>query len=513
MSGIGEPVRERGAATGLAEALDLPGPLAEVLEARGLGDVEAARRWLRPGFEDLHDPLAFAAMGRALARVEAAIRDRETVLVHGDYDVDGLTGTAVLVRALRFLGAEVQAYVPAREDGYSFTEASLARIRASGARLCLSVDNGTAAVEAIARIQADGCDVIVTDHHTPGPTPCPAFAVLNPRLPDSGYPFAELAGVGVAFKLAWALLARGRNSRGGQVATADLLRELTALAALGTVADLVPLVGENRALVKRGLEALAEPPSPGLRALGASLGPRRRPLDARDIAFGFAPRLNAAGRMAHADLALALLLADDPTRARDLARKLDGLNRSRQRAEARCFGQALNRVDELDEERTWPVVVVADEDWPLGVVGILAARLVDRYGRPALALTIDGDRPAARAQPGRRRPARPARRGRGLALRFGGHARAVGLEVPADRAPALREALASRPAAATTPAPPRPPQAEAEARLATWGRRELTRLLDLGPWGPGNAEPRFAARDLVLGPGRAASASPTATWP
>jgi len=477
-------------------------PLAQVLWQRGHRDRSSARAYLRPDTDCLHDPFLFHDMEKAVLRIEHALVEGEAILIHGDYDADGLTGTTLLVRLLRLLGAEVHAHIPARSEGYSFGPESLARIRMGGIRLCISVDNGTAAREEIADLQAGGCDVIVTDHHSSGPDPAKAFALLNPRQSDSGYPFPDLAGVGVAFKLAWALASRQRRRREMENRLGDFLHEAAAYVALGSVADVVPLVGENRYLVRQGLEALVHARTPGLRALMHLLGPAPTRLTARDIAFRLAPRLNAAGRMAHASLALDLLLADSTGAAESIARKLGQLNRRRQKSEAIICAQAESRLEEDPALASQAVLCTWDPEWHIGVLGIVAARLAGYFEKPSLVLSIQGDeaRGSGRSFQGIDLKAL-LDRVEGVDMHYGGHAAAVGLHLAARDLPVLKNALQM--AAAKGPPAPAPQTllCEAEASLAHWSTHQLKRLAEFGPFGQGNAAPRFLARPVRIGQG------------
>ncbi len=477
-------------------------PLAQVLWQRGHRDRVAARAYLRPSTDSLHDPFLFGDMEKAVERIEQALAEDELILIHGDYDADGLTGTVLLLRLLKLLGGRAQAHIPARSEGYSFGKESITRILKGGFGLCISVDNGTAAREEIATIQAGGCDVIVTDHHSSGPDPAKAFALLNPRQADSGYPFADLAGVGVAFKLAWALASRQRRRRSVETRLGDFLHEAAAYVALGSVADVVPLVGENRYLVRQGLDALVHASTPGLRGLMHLLGTSPTRLTARDIAFRLAPRLNAAGRMAHASLALDLLLAETTGEAEACARKLDQLNRRRQKTEAIVCAQAESRLERDPTLADKRVLCTWDQDWHLGVLGIVAARLAGYFEKPSLVLAIHGDeaRGSGRSFQGIHLKDL-LDRVEGVDMHYGGHAAAVGLHLAAKDLPALEAALQVAAAKGRAAPKPQPLLCEAEASLAHWSSSQLKRLSEFGPFGQGNAAPRFLAQPVRIGAG------------
>ena len=483
----------------LEQALGI-GPLtARVLVARGWRDPAAARR-LWTGQEPLHDPFLLQDMDKAVERIRRALARGERILVIGDYDVDGVAAAALLYRGLRALepGAEVQVYIPDRHrEGYGVPPAAIAAAREAGVGLILTADNGIAAHGPLAEAARLGLDVIVTDHHQPqGPLP-PAVAVINPHRPDSPYPHTALCGTGVAFKLLQALLGRVPDEPAWWQ-----------LAALATVADVVPLVDENRALVRRGLEALAGQPLPGLAALAESAGLASTHLDAHGVAFILAPRLNAAGRMGSAVQAWELLATDSPERARALAMAVEQLNRLRRQQEELALTQALERLQRGDGLFGDDVIALAGPDWHQGVLGIVAARLVELFHRPALV--------------GRERDGKVTGSGRSIegfhlfrALqacadlfeKFGGHAQAAGFTLPADRLPELGRRLARHAREVLAPQHRLPVlDIDAVARpqeLTVPAVRELERL---APFGEGHPEPVLLLADLPPGTARAVGA-------
>jgi len=482
----------------LARSCGLSLPLAELLWRRGHRSPEEARAWLDADPRGLHDPFLFRAMPRAVERIRKALRDRERILIHGDYDVDGLTGTVVLLSFFRMLQAEVDWFIPRRDQGYSFSEASIEKIREGGHRLCISVDNGTAAGREIEAIQALGCDVLVTDHHGGSGDPAPAFAILNPRLEDAGYPDPHLAGVGVAFKLAWAVAESFSSRRILSEEFRRYLHDAAALVALGTVADIVPLTGENRILVRMGMKALRHTGNPGLAALLDVLGPERRTMSAEDVSFRLGPRLNAAGRMGHADTALRLLTASSYGEARRLADELERMNRRRQQVEAATLEKAEAFLASAPGGTSTPVLLAWGEDWHLGVLGIVAARLVDKYRRPALVLTVkDGLAQGSGRSLGGIDLRALLERVSDRLLRWGGHARAVGLRCRAEDCEGLREALRQAPLPGVN-RPEAPIQAEVRAPLARWSSSELKALARFRPFGEGNPLPRFLATGVRI---------------
>ncbi|MEW6742981.1 MAG: single-stranded-DNA-specific exonuclease RecJ [Planctomycetota bacterium] len=481
----------------LSQALDLSELTAQVLANRGIDTVTSARSFLSPRLTDLHDPDAMQDMPRACERVAKAVRDRERIVVYGDYDVDGLAATALLVKLFELLRANARAFVPNRlTDSYSITPEGARRVIETGADLVIAVDNGTTAIEGVETLARSGIDVIVTDHHLPGPELPPAFAVVNPRRPDCPYPFKELSGVGVAFKLAWGV---ARILSQGTRVTARLrefLQYATAWTALGTVADVVPLVNENRVLVKYGLPLLAQAPSPGLRALcqTSRLG---QTITAEDVGFRLAPRLNAAGRMGLTNLALDLLLADSDEKARPIALKLEELNEKRRAIEQAIVCEALEVVEH--HHRDDAVLVLARENWHAGVIGVVASRLVEALGKPVFMISLSDGRGKGSARTVAGFHLHQAlSRCDDLLLTYGGHAAAAGLELEAHRVPALRERL-NEVARELSAEDLQPTLAiDAEIPLAAVTLRLLAELDRLAPFGEGNSPPVFASSTLKL---------------
>jgi single-stranded-DNA-specific exonuclease len=446
-------------------------------------------------------------MAAATARIARAIEAKETILVHGDYDVDGVTGTTLLVRLFRLLGARVEWHIPNRfTDGYAFGAHSIERARSCGAKLVISVDNGTSSRETIAELASLGIDTIVTDHHEPpmdGELP-PAVAIVNPKLPTSRYPFRELCGGAVAFKLAWGVC---QEITGGQRVRDDLrgyLVDAMGYVAIATVCDVVPLVDENRILSRYGLRSLAASKHAGVRELLAVAKLSGRELESDDLAFQIGPRINASGRLGSARTAVELLLADDPSEAARLAREIDGLNTERKKLSAALFGEAARAADAFADVETHPVLVLAGQGWHQGLVGIVAARLVDRFGRPAVVIGLDGDsgRGSARSVAGF--SVLDALHGGAEHLeRYGGHEQAAGCEVRADAIDALREAVCARaremlgvPGCQGFAAPPTWIDCEVPFdRVTTELMRELSRL---APFGERNEKPVLLATDLRL---------------
>ncbi len=411
--------------------------LARLLANRGIATVEEARLFLEGGLDEMHDPYLMADMDRAVERIGVALDSGEKILVYGDYDADGATATALLVKVLTGLGGRVGYYVPNRmEEGYGLHLEALARAGQEGYGLVVTVDCGISALDEVARNRAGkGPDIVITDHHEPPGELPGAAAVVNPKREDCPYPFKELAGVGVALKLAQALMSRRGLGAGAWTGYLDL-------ACLGTVADIVPLTGENRIIVKYGLPALVNTASPGIKSLIEVSGVRPDRLDTREVGFALAPRLNAAGRIGDAGRAVDLLLTGDPAEAAGLAALLNKGNQDRQKIESLVMAEAMGMLDADPSLASGRVIVLASPRWHPGVVGIVASRLVERHYRPVLLIALDGGegKGSGRSIPGFHLY-EAIRYCGDLLTRFGGHSQAVGFSLPADRVDMLRRAV------------------------------------------------------------------------
>jgi single-stranded-DNA-specific exonuclease len=453
--------------------------LGQVLVRRGLGDPAAARAFLAA--DEAHDAEAFLGMGHAVATIERHIRAGSRIVVHGDYDVDGVCATAILVRALRALGADVGWFLPSRiDDGYGLAMATVERLVARGAGLLITVDCGITAVEEVARARSAGLEVVVTDHHSPRSDGLlPEAPIVHPSV--CGYPCPEICGTAVAFKLAQAL-------------RAPTAAEDVELVALATVADVVPLQGENRRLVREGLRALANTPKPGLRALMSVARVDPGYLDAGALGFRLAPRINAAGRVRRADAGLELLLTEDGARAKEIAAELDGANAERRAIEERILWEAEALADEQGERSAY---VLAGEGWHPGVIGIVASRVAEHRHRPAILIALDGD---AGTGSGRSIPGFDLLGALHAAaselVRYGGHRAAAGLTIERERVGAFRARVEEH-AAATLTADQLVPveRVDAIASGAQLGLAVAEELELLEPCGQGNP----GARLLVPG--------------
>ncbi|MBI2861283.1 MAG: single-stranded-DNA-specific exonuclease RecJ, partial [Chloroflexi bacterium] len=464
--------------------------LTHLLQVRGfLATLDDIQAFLAPEGGSLRDPLELPDMQTAIERIRYALQRDEWIGLYGDYDVDGITALAVLSETLSALGAEVVIHIPDRNaEGYGLHVAALRKLREQGVSLVIALDCGTNAVSEVAAAKGLGMDFVVVDHHEVTGPLAPAVAVINPKRPDSQYSFDGLATVGLAYKLAQALMgADWEDARFGG---------LTALVALGTVADVVPLLGENRALVKRGLVALRATVRIGLQRLIARSGLNAEDLDEEAIAFALAPRLNAAGRMAQAKVAYRLLLTNSEAEAEELADKLEAWNRQRQELTAAMLADAQQQV--LAQEPVPEVLVVASPSFHIGVVGLVASRLVDEFARPAIVLEQRGEeyRGSARSVPGVDITALLAQC-QGELTRFGGHAAAAGLALPVERLGRFRERLLAAAAAAMPKEVPAQVIAiDAALALERVGWPTYQTVRSFAPFGEGNPEPLFLSRKV-----------------
>lgn len=474
----------------LAGALSLPEVLARLLIVRGVSTPEAARAHLRPRVEHLGAPGDYLDVDRAAARIEQAIDAGEVILVHGDFDADGLCATALLTRWLRRLGARVQPFIPHRtEHGYDLGAAGLGAAREAGARLIITVDCGIVAFGAAREVADADIDLIVTDHHTPGSSLPQAHAVVHPQRASVEGADASLCGAGIAFKLVQHLAARAG------IGIEEVLADLD-LVAIATIADLVPLTGDNRVLVRYGLRALEQTRSVGLIALMAAAGVEA-PLDAGQVAYRLAPRLNAVGRMGSAQTALQLLLTEDPAEAQRLVELAEQLNQERRTHDRRASDQALEMLADADPAETWGIVL-AHEAWHPGVLGIAASRVREQTGRPTVLVSLDGDlgRGSGRSVPAVHLHEALQRCADHLAA-FGGHSQAAGLQVERAQLAAFRAAFnteARRQLEGRDLRPEWRPDAQFNLRDASL---ETVRLLSyLGPHGAANPGPLLLARGV-----------------
>jgi single-stranded-DNA-specific exonuclease len=494
----------------LSSALRIAAPVARILLHRGLGDPAAARRFLEPSLDDLHDPLTMRDMPRAVARLREAIRGGQKILIYGDYDVDGTTSVVLLTKAIELAGGASSYYVPHRlKDGYGMRPEVVEAAAAEGVKLIISVDTGIRAAEVVRRANELAVDVIVTDHHLPEaalaghgqrwPAPPelpPALAVLNPNRPDCPYPEKNLCGAGVAFKLAQALLATlpwpPEKAR-------RVCESLLKLVAIATVADVVPLTGENRVIVKYGLNGLGAVRNAGLRALLDVAGFTGNTVPtARQVAFQIAPRLNAAGRMDTAMAVIDLFLTGDPARARELAQQLDQQNTGRREVE----DQIRDACERLAVDESSAALVYYAENWHRGVLGIVASRLVERLRRPVFVLGRNPEDGLAQGS-GRSIPAfhllEAMETMPDLFVRFGGHQYAAGVTLDAARVDEFRQRFNAYAAARLTPEDFLPcMEVDTLVDFGDITDSGVQEVLALAPFGHGNPPPLLAALDVEV---------------
>lgn len=483
-----------GACRMLADALGLKDLTAAVLAARGHRTPEAARAFLDGGESPAHDPFLLAGMEQAVDRLHRAVQGRERVLVYGDYDVDGASATSLYLGFFKGLGLAADFYIPNRiKEGYGLNADAVRRIAASGVSVLITADCGTTSVDDIALAQSLGMDVIVTDHHVPEQVLPPALAILNPCKPDSGYPFTGLCSGGLAYKVASAYHAKYGSTESDQDRALDLV-------ALATIADVAPLQDENRAMVRQGLALLSRGVRPGIRALKAAAGIEGE-CGVGTVGFTLAPRLNAAGRLGEAADAVRLLVTEDEREAAELAGLLTRLNQERQRVEEGIVAEAVQAAEAAPSGP----LVLASRGWHQGVVGIVAARLAERFHRPAILLALNDDgigKGSARSVAGVNIYEAIAQCRDSLEA-FGGHAAAAGLTIREDRIPAFRARLAEvlqGPLGSPASRPRLICDAEVEPRgFSPAGVLELGRL---GPFGSGNPEPTLVLRNLRIASAR-----------
>src|SRR5438128_204524 len=489
------------AANALAAAIRIEPAVARLLCQRGLGDAEQATRFLNPSLDHLHDPFRLADMDRAVDRLERALAQRERIAIHGDYDVDGITSTVILRRALEMLGAEVVHFIPERlRDGYGLQPAAIERLHAEGVRLIVSVDCGIRSTDAARRARELGVDLIITDHHEPEAELPPALAVINPKRRDCTYPDKNLAGVGVARKLVQALCQRADRTK--------WLPAFVKVAAIGTLADVVPLVGENRVIAKLGLASLSGGRhTVGLRSLLDAAGLSGKMIDSYHVSFMLAPRVNAAGRMSTPDIATRLLLATDEAtgeEARALAQQLNDENLRRQQEEADLVAQARKAIESDPAIGAHNVLVVGGDGWHRGVIGIVASKLVETFNKPAIVLSVEGElaHGSCRSIP-EFDMLGALERCADVFLRFGGHRQAAGLTMEAERVPEFRARINQYADEVLEPDQLRP-RLRIDAPLSLKQiTHDLVQGIDaMGPFGLGNPRPVFHAMpvEIVDGP-------------
>ncbi|MCH2126246.1 MAG: single-stranded-DNA-specific exonuclease RecJ [Pirellulaceae bacterium] len=483
----------------------VPPVVAQLLLGRGISDPVAIRAFLDAKLTGLHEPELLPGIPSAVDRIFAALESERRIVIYGDYDADGMTATSVLYRCLQILGADVGYYVPNRlEDGYGLNEAALQTLHERGASLVISVDCGITSIGPATKARELGLELIVTDHHPLADSLPTADTIVHPQLPGTDYPFHGLCGAGVALKLAWALCQRSSQSKKVTDRLRNFLLTAVGIAAIGTVADVVPLLDENRVLVRHGLKCLRQFPVPGLAALMRVTKLDTKPsLSSEDIGFTIAPRLNAAGRLGQAQLAVELLTTDSDERATALAEYIHELNSSRDSLERSIYLAASKQIKEHFEPEKDAALVLSGRGWHAGVIGIVASRFAEKYNRPVVVIALD----SIGAKPG----TGSGRSACGLNLQrafqnctdflvsHGGHAAAAGLRIEESQVDAFRAAFVEY-AATEIKAGDREPliEIDAESPLSQLTLQTVQQIEQLAPFGQGNPRPILCASDIEL---------------
>ncbi len=476
----------------LASELSVHPIIAQILLNRGITSLDDAKYFFRAGLEHLHDPFLMADMDRAVERIREAVDRKQRILVYGDYDVDGATATAMMILFFRQLGIEVDFYIPHRiREGYGLSKEAIEAIHGKGVDLIIAVDCGITAIEEVALARKLGMDVIVCDHHQPGKALPEAYAILNPKRADCPYPFKELAGVGVAFKLAQALAQRFSHPE-------NALFQLLDLVAIGSAADIVPLVDENRILVREGLEMLQRTQNIGLRALLKKTGLEGKTIGTGQIIFILAPRINAVGRMSDASQAVRLLTTYHEQEALDIAELLEKENRNRRNIDEETFKEAIEQVEAYFDPENDPVLVLSSEGWHPGVIGIVASRVVERYYRPTVMISTDDGigKGSARSIPGFN-IYDALKTCSDLMLAFGGHKYAAGLSIASENISRLRERLQEYADGVLTDDLLTPKLSiEGELDFEQIDGKLMRILKMMAPYGPQNMRPVFYSKNI-----------------
>ncbi len=485
----------------LARELGVTPALAQIMLNRGLRTSAEMRSFLTPNLNSLHDTALLPDINTAVERTDKALVNRERITIYGDYDVDGISATALLVRFFRLLGHDVDYYVPQRlEEGYSLNIGAIEKLAKDGTSLLITVDCGISDLAEIERANQLGMTVIVTDHHEQGAELPKAHAVVNPKRHDSKYPFRDLSGVGVAFKLAWAFAQRLSDGTKVSGKFSDFLVDSVGLVALGTVADVVPLLDENRVFAHYGLQALAQCDNPGVRALIKVSDLEGKQILTHHVGFRLGPRLNAGGRLGSAEASVELLAAAKEPRSSEIAAALDRSNRERQRIEAQILEEAVGMLEDDPGRLQEKVLVLSKDDWHCGVLGIVASKLVDMYYRPVILLSFDSGegRGSGRSIPGFHLH-QALLACRDTMISCGGHAMAAGLRIESGNVEAFRERMnihAERVITGDDLIPALRVDVETSlAAVSKEGARELSRL---EPCGVGNRSPLFVTRGLQV---------------
>ncbi len=492
----GLDAQENEAIERLAAEVKAPRLIAELLNRRGLKNEAEIRDFFKPDLAHLHDPYLFEDMDKAVTRILKALEDKELITIYGDYDVDGTTSTALLYLGLKRIGARIDFYIPHRMiDGYGLSLGSLDQLRENGSSLIISVDCGVNALEEINAIKDLGMEIIITDHHNPKDELPPALAIINPKLPDCRYPFEHLAGVGVAYKLLMAIYQRlGIDARENVLKYMDLV-------AVGTIADIVPLVGENRIFASIGLQHLIEKKNLGLNALIQISGLNHKTLDTTDIVFGIAPRINAAGRMGSAAMAVELLISTDESNSSELAEMIERDNSLRQQEDQKTFYEACEIIEKKYKNMAQtPCMVVSSDDWHQGVIGIVASKLVEKYYRPVIMISFkDGFGSGSGRSVADFNLFAALQHTEHNLHSFGGHKYAVGLTIYQEYIDRFENELARYVADHLQMEQIQPPLViDHQIELYDINGYLLDAIERFAPFGPENLRPTFMSRDVSV---------------
>jgi single-stranded-DNA-specific exonuclease len=477
----------------LSKEINVPEAIAKVLVFRGIDDYNKAKAYFRPTLEQLHDPFLMDGMDRATERVLRALEQREKIIVFGDYDVDGTNGASMLYLFIREVGGDVRYYIPDRlKEGYGISRTGIDKARHEGVGLFISVDCGITAVDQVEYARSLDLDVIICDHHEPGEQLPKAYAVLDPIKPGDTYPFKNLCGCGVGFKLVQAIAMRLNK--------VQLLPEFLEFVTLATTADIVPLVGENRVLVKKGFERINTTPRPGIKALIEASGFGQKNVSTGQIVFGLAPRINAVGRLGDATRAVRLLTCDDPEEARSLANVLELENQNRRKIDEDTFGEAQRLAEELFDLDVDSAIVLHQEHWHPGVVGIVASRMVEKYYKPSIMMaTVDGVAKGSARSVSGFDVYQALKRCEDKLIQFGGHKYAAGLTVEVSRLDEFRDAFNATVKEMMSEELKTPEiRVDVEISLAEITPKFVRILKEFAPFGPGNMKPTFLARNLEV---------------
>jgi len=484
---------DEGIVAALAKDINVPESIARILVFRGIADYDTAKVYFRPSMDLLHDPFLLDGMDLAVNRILGGLESGDSFFVFGDYDVDGTNGAAMLYLFLKELGARVQYYIPDRmKEGYGISRAGIDHAVELGVNLFIAIDCGITAIEQVEYANTCGLDVIICDHHEAGPTLPPALAVLDPIKPGDTYPFKPLSGCGVGFKLI-----HGIAQKTGKE---DLLQSYLDFVTLASIADIVPLTGENRILVKIGLQLINTSPRPGIRALIESAGLKPGHITTGQIVFALAPRLNAAGRLGDAMRAVRLLTSSDPDEARALAQELEEENRNRRKIDEDTFADAQQLFEECFNVESDPAIVLHQEHWHPGVVGIVASRMVERYYKPSIMMaTVDGVAKGSARSVSGFDIYEALKRCEDKILQFGGHKYAAGLTVDLERLSEFRDAFKAAVKDLMTEEMKTPEiRIDMELSLLDITPRFIRMLREFAPFGPNNSRPTFLTRQLEV---------------